>query len=36
MNKEQLKKGDTIECCRITAYVVDPNLNDNYVKVILK
>jgi hypothetical protein len=35
MNKEQLKKGDIIECCGITAYVVDPNFNDNYVKVNL-
>ena len=33
MNKEQLKKGDIIECSGITAYVVDPNFNDNYVKV---
>jgi len=35
MNKEQLKKGDIIECNGITAYVVDPNFNDNYVKVNL-
>lgn len=35
MNKEQLKKGDIIECCGIMAYVVDPNFNDNYVKVNL-
>ena len=35
MNKEQLKKGDIIECCGITAYVVDPNFNDNYIKVNL-
>ena len=35
MNKEQLKKGDVIECSGITAYVVDPNFNDNYVKVNL-
>lgn len=35
MNKEQLKKGDIIECCGITAYVVDPDFNDNYVKVNL-
>ena len=35
MNKEQLKKGDIIECSGITAYVVDPNFNDNYVKVSL-
>jgi len=35
MNKEQLKRGDIIECCGITAYVVDPNYKDNYVKVIL-
>lgn len=35
MNKEQLKKGDIIECGEITAYVVDPNFNDNYVKVNL-
>ena len=35
MNKEQLKKGDIIECCDITAYVVDPNYKDNYVKVNL-
>jgi hypothetical protein len=35
MNKEQLKHGDIIECCGITAYVVDPNFNDNYVKVNL-
>ena len=35
MNKEQLKKGDIIECSGITAYVVDPNFNDNYVKVNL-
>ena len=35
MNKEQLKKGDIIECCGIKAYVVDPNFNDNYVKVNL-
>lgn len=35
MNKEQLKKGDIIECNEITAYVVDPNFNDNYVKVNL-
>ena len=33
MNKEQLKKGDIIECSGVTAYVVDPNFNDNYVKV---
>jgi hypothetical protein len=35
MNKEQLKKGDIIECCGITAYVVDPNYKENYVKVNL-
>ena len=35
MNKEQLKKGDIIECNGITAYVVDPNFNNNYVKVNL-
>lgn len=35
MNKEQLKKGDIIECGGIKAYVVDPNSNDNYVKVNL-
>ena len=35
MNKEQLKKGDIIECNGITAYVVDPNFNDNYIKVNL-
>lgn len=35
MNKEQLKKGDIIECSGIMAYVVDPNFNDNYVKVNL-
>lgn len=35
MNKEQLKKGDIIESCGIMAYVVDPNFNDNYVKVNL-
>ena len=35
MNKEQLKKGDIIECNGIIAYVVDPNFNDNYVKVNL-
>lgn len=35
MNKEQLKKGDIIECCGITAYVVDPNYKDNYIKVNL-
>lgn len=35
MNKEQLKKGDIIECGGIKAYVVDPNFNDNYVKVNL-
>lgn len=35
MNKEQLKHGDIIECCGITAYVIDPNYKDNYVKVIL-
>ena len=35
MNKEQLKKGDIIECCDITAYVVDPNYKENYVKVNL-
>lgn len=35
MNKEQLKKGDVIECCGITAYVVDSNYKDNYIKVIL-
>jgi len=35
MNKEQLKKGDIIECNGITAYVVDPNYKDNYVKVNL-
>lgn len=35
MNKEQLKKGDIIECCEITAYVVDPNYKENYVKVNL-
>lgn len=35
MNKEQLKKGDIIECNGIMAYVVDPNFNDNYVKVNL-
>ena len=32
MNKEQLKKGDIIECRGITVYVVDPNYKDNYVK----
>lgn len=35
MNKKQLEQGDIIECCGITAYVVDPNFNDNYVKVNL-
>ena len=35
MNKEQLKKGDIIESCGIMAYVVDPNFNDNYIKVNL-
>lgn len=35
MKKEQLKKGDIIECSGITACVVDPNFNDNYVKVNL-
>ena len=35
MNKEQLKKGDIIECCGITAYVLDPNYKNNYVKVVL-
>lgn len=35
MKQEQLKKGDIIECGGITAYVVDPNFNDNYVKVNL-
>lgn len=35
MNKEQLEKGDIIECCGITAYVVDPNYKENYVKVNL-
>lgn len=35
MKQEQLKKGDIIECCGITAYVVDPSFNDNYVKVNL-
>jgi hypothetical protein len=35
MSKEQLKKGDIIECSGIKAYVVDPNFNDNYVKVNL-
>ena len=35
MKKEQLKKGDIIECCGITAYVVDPNYKNNYVKVNL-
>lgn len=35
MKKEQLKKGDIIECCGIKAYVVDPNFNDNYIKVNL-
>lgn len=35
MKKEQLRKGDIIECCGITAYVVDPNYKDNYVKVNL-
>ena len=35
MNKEQLKKGDIIECNGITAYVVDPNYKENYVKVNL-
>jgi hypothetical protein len=35
MNKEQLKKGDIIECCGIKAYVVDSNFNDNYIKVNL-
>jgi hypothetical protein len=35
MNKEQLKRGDIIECNGITAYVVDPNFNNNYVKVNL-
>ena len=35
MNKEQLKHGDIIECCGITAYVVDPNYKDNYIKVNL-
>lgn len=35
MNKEQLKKGDIIECNGITAYVVDPNFNDNCIKVNL-
>lgn len=35
MKKEQLKRGDIIECCGITAYVVDPNYKENYVKVNL-
>jgi len=35
MNKEQLKRGDIIECNGITAYVVDPNFNNNYIKVNL-
>ena len=35
MNKEQLKHGDLIECCGITAYVLDPNYKNNYVKVLL-
>lgn len=35
MNKKQLKHGDLIECCGITAYVLDPNYKNNYVKVIL-
>jgi len=35
MNKEQLKHGDLIECCGITAYVLDPNYKNNYVKVVL-
>lgn len=32
---KKLKHGDIIECCGITAYIVDPNYKDNYVKVIL-
>ena len=35
MNKEQLKQGDIIESCGITAYIINPNYKDNYVKVIL-
>ena len=35
MKKEQLKKGDIIECYGIKAYVVNPNFNENYVKVNL-
>ena len=35
MNKEQLKKGDIIECCGIKVYIVDPNFNDNYIKANL-
>jgi len=36
MNKKQLKHGDLIECCGITAYVLDPNYKNDYVKVVLK
>lgn len=37
MNKEQLKHGDRIECCGITAYVLDSNYKNkgNFIKVWL-
>ena len=36
MKKEQLKRGDIIECCGIIAIVVDTNYKDgNFIKVLL-
>ena len=35
MKREQLKKGDIIEYCGITACVVNPNFVNDYVKVSL-
>jgi hypothetical protein len=36
MKKEQLKRGDRIECCGIVAIVIDNNYKDgNFIKVLL-
>jgi len=36
MKKEQLKRGDRIECCGIVAIVLDTNYkNGNFIKVLL-
>lgn len=36
MKKEQLKRGDYIECDGIEAFVVDPDFKTDYIKVNLR